>query len=72
MGLFGKLFGNAGAEKKNSMQEQALSAIDQINAQIMALEQNPDIPEEEKADKIRLLKHELKRFAESMGWEYNE
>ncbi len=72
MGLFGKLFGNAGAEKKNSMREQALSVIDQINLQIMELEQNPDIPEEEKADKIRLLHHEIKRFAESMGWEYNE
>ena len=75
MSLFAKLFGS-GEQKnpapKQDMKEQALSAIDSMNAQIAALEANPDLPEAQKAEQIAALKQEIRRFSESMGWIYNE
>ncbi len=69
MGFLGKLFG---AEKKSDLKEEALRTIDALNAQIVCIESNPDLSEMEKDEQIRLLKREIRRFADSMGWKYDE
>ncbi len=73
MGLLGKLFGQKnGAAKpaKHSMQEEALKVMDSLHAQIVQLEENPDIPEAEKAERIGKLKQEMQKFSDAMGWKY--
>ena len=69
MGFLGKLFG---AEKKPDLKEEALRMIDALNTQIVRIESNPDHSEMEKDEQIRLLKREIRRFADSMGWKYDE
>lgn len=72
MGFLDKLFGSK-QEKPASrdLKEQALTAIDALNAQIVQLEENPDIPETEKAEQIRRLNEEIRTFSASMGWKYD-
>lgn len=69
MKFLGKLFG---AEKKPDLKEEALRTIDALNAQIVCIESDPDLSEMEKDEQIRLLKREIRRFADSMGWKYDE
>ena len=73
MSLFGKLFG--GGEKppvSKHMQEEALHAIDSMNAQIAGLEADPNLSDAQKAEQIALLEREIKRFSDAMGWKHGE
>lgn len=73
MGLFDKLFGAEKAKSpKPDLKEEALQTIDELNARIYAIEENPNLSEMEKDEQIRLLKREIRTFAEAMGWKYDE
>lgn len=73
MGFLDKLFGAEKAKPRNRvLKEEALQTIDALNAQIVCIESNPNLSEMEKDDQIRLLKREIRTFAESMGWKYDE
>ncbi len=73
MGFLDKLFGAEKAKPLNrDLKEEALRTIDALNAQIVMIEDDPNLSEMEKDEKIRLLKREIRTFAESMGWKYDE
>ncbi|MBR1458182.1 MAG: hypothetical protein IJ595_02240 [Oscillospiraceae bacterium] len=73
MSLFGKLFGAGQQESSGrSMQEEALTAIDSMNAQIAGLEADPNLSDAQKAEQIALLEREIKRFSDAMGWKHGE
>lgn len=58
-------------EPRPSLQETTLTAIDNLNAQIIGLENDPHLSDEQKAEQIALLKREIKKFSDAMGWKYD-
>ena len=75
MSIFGKLFGVKSADTKpasRSLKEESLTAIDALNAQIVDLENDPNLSDAQKAEQIALLEREIKRFSDAMGWKHGE
>ena len=73
MGLLGKLFGkNTKVQHKEKLIEQTLTTIDMMIEKIEQIRTDPNIPDAQKEDQIRLLEREIRKFAEGMGIPYDK
>jgi len=73
MGLLGTLFGkNTKVQHKEKLIEHTLTTIDMMIEKIEQIRKDPNIPDAQKEDQIRLLEHEIRKFAEGMGIPYDK